>query len=99
MADKQSWTEERRLASQFANPNLPGRSTVDHDPTSDAEVQELKQRLYASYPDWQKQGQIVTGSPKTFGQKTALHIRGATTGHFLFLAGRTGAAQGSAHMR
>jgi alkanesulfonate monooxygenase SsuD/methylene tetrahydromethanopterin reductase-like flavin-dependent oxidoreductase (luciferase family) len=59
----------RRLASQFANPNLPGRSTVDHDPESDAEVQELKQRLYNSYPDWQKQGQIVTGSPKTLVKK------------------------------
>ena len=59
----------RRLASQFANPNLPGRSTVDHDPENDAEVQELKQRLYDSYPDWQKQGQIVTGSPKTLVKK------------------------------
>jgi alkanesulfonate monooxygenase SsuD/methylene tetrahydromethanopterin reductase-like flavin-dependent oxidoreductase (luciferase family) len=59
----------RRLASQFANPNLPGRSTVDHDPENDAEVQELKQRLYNSYPDWQKQGQIVTGSPKTLVKK------------------------------
>jgi hypothetical protein len=59
----------RRLASQFANPNLPGRSTVDHDPESDAEVQELKKSLYNSYPDWQKQGQIVTGSPKTLVKK------------------------------
>jgi alkanesulfonate monooxygenase SsuD/methylene tetrahydromethanopterin reductase-like flavin-dependent oxidoreductase (luciferase family) len=59
----------RRLASQFANPNLPGRSTVEHDPENEAEVQELKQRLYNSYPDWQKQGQIVTGSPKTLIKK------------------------------
>jgi alkanesulfonate monooxygenase SsuD/methylene tetrahydromethanopterin reductase-like flavin-dependent oxidoreductase (luciferase family) len=59
----------RRLASQFANPNLPGRSTVDHDPENDAEVRELKRRLYDSYPDWQKQGQIVTGSPKTLVKK------------------------------
>ncbi len=59
----------RRLASQFANPNLPGRSDLDHDPESDAEVQKLKQRFYDSYPDWQKQGQIITGSPKTLVKK------------------------------
>src|SRR5262249_46192900 len=40
-----------------------------HDPESEAELQELKQRLYNSYPDWQKQGQIVTGSPKTLVKK------------------------------
>jgi alkanesulfonate monooxygenase SsuD/methylene tetrahydromethanopterin reductase-like flavin-dependent oxidoreductase (luciferase family) len=59
----------RRLASQFANPNLPGRSTVDHDPENDAEIQSLKQQLYATYPQWQKQGQIITGTPKTIVPK------------------------------
>jgi alkanesulfonate monooxygenase SsuD/methylene tetrahydromethanopterin reductase-like flavin-dependent oxidoreductase (luciferase family) len=59
----------RRLASQFANPNLPGRSTVDHDPENDAEIQTLKQQLYATYPQWQKQGQIITGTPKTIVPK------------------------------
>jgi len=59
----------RRLASQFANPNLPGRSAVDKDPENEAELQELKARLYNSYPDWQKQGQMVTGSPKTLVKK------------------------------
>jgi alkanesulfonate monooxygenase SsuD/methylene tetrahydromethanopterin reductase-like flavin-dependent oxidoreductase (luciferase family) len=60
----------RRLASQFANPNLPGRAAMEEgDPQNDAEVQELKTRLYNSYPDWQKQGQIVTGSPKTLVKK------------------------------
>jgi alkanesulfonate monooxygenase SsuD/methylene tetrahydromethanopterin reductase-like flavin-dependent oxidoreductase (luciferase family) len=59
----------RRLASQFANPNLPGRSTMDHDPENDAEIQSLKQQLYATYPQWQKQGQIITGTPKTIVPK------------------------------
>ena len=60
----------KRLASQFANPNLPGRAAMEEgDPQNDAEVQELKTRLYNSYPDWQKQGQIVTGSPKTLVKK------------------------------
>jgi len=59
----------RRLASQFANPNLPGRSTMDHDPVNDAEIQKLKQELYATYPQWQKQGQIITGTPKTIVPK------------------------------
>jgi len=60
----------KRLASQFANPNLPGRAAMEEgDPQNDAEVQELKTRLYNGYPDWQKQGQIVTGSPKTLAKK------------------------------
>jgi len=60
----------KRLASQFANPNLPGRAAMEEgDPQNDAEVQALKTRLYNSYPDWQKQGQIVTGSPKTLVKK------------------------------
>jgi alkanesulfonate monooxygenase SsuD/methylene tetrahydromethanopterin reductase-like flavin-dependent oxidoreductase (luciferase family) len=60
----------KRLASQFANPNLPGRAAMEEgDPQNDAEVQELKTRLYNGYPDWQKQGQIVTGSPKTLVKK------------------------------
>jgi alkanesulfonate monooxygenase SsuD/methylene tetrahydromethanopterin reductase-like flavin-dependent oxidoreductase (luciferase family) len=59
----------RRLASQFANPNLPGRSTMDHDPENEAEIQSLKQQLYATYPQWQKQGQIITGTPKTIVPK------------------------------
>jgi len=60
----------KRLASQFANPNLPGRAAMEEgDPQNDAEVQELKTRLYNGYPEWQKQGQIVTGSPKTLVKK------------------------------
>jgi alkanesulfonate monooxygenase SsuD/methylene tetrahydromethanopterin reductase-like flavin-dependent oxidoreductase (luciferase family) len=60
----------KRLASQFANPNLPGRAAMEEgDPQNDDEVQELKTRLYNGYPDWQKQGQIVTGSPKTLVKK------------------------------
>jgi alkanesulfonate monooxygenase SsuD/methylene tetrahydromethanopterin reductase-like flavin-dependent oxidoreductase (luciferase family) len=60
----------KRLASQFANPNLPGRAAMEEgDPQNDAEVQAHKTRLYNSYPDWQKQGQIVTGSPKTLIKK------------------------------
>jgi len=59
----------KRLAGMFANPNLPSSHGAEHDPENDAEVQELKKRLYATYPDWQKQGQIVTGSPKTLIKK------------------------------
>jgi alkanesulfonate monooxygenase SsuD/methylene tetrahydromethanopterin reductase-like flavin-dependent oxidoreductase (luciferase family) len=59
----------RRLARMFANPNLPGQSGNDHDPENDAEIQALKQKIYAGYPEWQKQGQIVTGSPKTLTKK------------------------------
>jgi alkanesulfonate monooxygenase SsuD/methylene tetrahydromethanopterin reductase-like flavin-dependent oxidoreductase (luciferase family) len=55
----------RRLAAQFANPNLPGRSMMDHDPRNDEEVQALKKQLYDGYPNWQKQGQMITGTPKT----------------------------------
>ncbi|HUN57321.1 MAG TPA: LLM class flavin-dependent oxidoreductase [Candidatus Binataceae bacterium] len=58
----------RRLASQAANPNLP-HAALDRDPANDAEIQELKARLYATYPDWQKQGQIITGTPKTIVPK------------------------------
>jgi alkanesulfonate monooxygenase SsuD/methylene tetrahydromethanopterin reductase-like flavin-dependent oxidoreductase (luciferase family) len=59
----------RRLASMFANPNLPASHAEDKDPENDAEVQELKRKLYATYPDWQKQGQIITGTPKTLVKK------------------------------
>jgi hypothetical protein len=53
----------------FANPNLPASHAEDKDPENDAEVQELNRKLYATYPDWQKQGQIITGTPKTLVKK------------------------------
>ncbi|MGH7986516.1 MAG: LLM class flavin-dependent oxidoreductase [Candidatus Binataceae bacterium] len=59
----------RRLASQFANPNLPGRSMMDHDPRNDDELQALKKSFYDGYPNWQKQGQMITGTPKTIVPK------------------------------
>jgi alkanesulfonate monooxygenase SsuD/methylene tetrahydromethanopterin reductase-like flavin-dependent oxidoreductase (luciferase family) len=59
----------KRLASQAANPNLPGHGGLDHDPENDAELQALKRTIYGSYQDWQKQRQIITGSPKTIIKK------------------------------
>jgi alkanesulfonate monooxygenase SsuD/methylene tetrahydromethanopterin reductase-like flavin-dependent oxidoreductase (luciferase family) len=59
----------KRLASQAANPNLPGHGGMDHDPANDAEIQALKKSIYATYPDWQKQRQIITGSPQTLIKK------------------------------
>jgi len=60
----------KRLASQAANPNLFRANTGAGDETvSDAEVQALKKAMYDGYPDWQKQRQIITGSPKTMIKK------------------------------
>jgi alkanesulfonate monooxygenase SsuD/methylene tetrahydromethanopterin reductase-like flavin-dependent oxidoreductase (luciferase family) len=58
----------RRLASQAANPNLPS-SPFQRDPNNDDEVRELKRTFYANYDNWHKQGQIVSGSPKTVVRK------------------------------
>jgi alkanesulfonate monooxygenase SsuD/methylene tetrahydromethanopterin reductase-like flavin-dependent oxidoreductase (luciferase family) len=74
----------RRLATQFANPNLPGVMNEQADPQNDAEVQELKARLYATYPEWQKQGQIVTGSPKTLVKKLRRILEVLRPGIFAF---------------
>src|SRR5580704_5474945 len=51
-----------------ANPNLPS-SPFQRDPTNDDELKELKRSFYAGYDNWQKQGQVVTGSPKTVVRK------------------------------
>jgi len=59
----------RRLAAQAGNPNLPGHGLLDHDPVDDAELQSLKKGLYATYPDWIKQSQMITGTPKTIVPK------------------------------
>jgi len=60
----------RRMATQAANPNLfRGTLGADEEPHSDAEVQALKKAMYDGYPDWQRQRQIITGSPKTMIKK------------------------------
>jgi alkanesulfonate monooxygenase SsuD/methylene tetrahydromethanopterin reductase-like flavin-dependent oxidoreductase (luciferase family) len=59
----------KRLASQAANPNLPGHGGMDHDPETAAELQALKKATYDGYAAWQKQRQIITGSPKTMIKK------------------------------
>jgi hypothetical protein len=73
----------RRLASQAANPNLPS-SPFQRDPANDAEVQEMKRALYASYDEWQKQGQVVTGSPKTVVRKLRRILEVLRPGIFSF---------------
>ncbi len=61
----------RRLAAQAANPNLPGNvnGMVDHDPVDDADLQRLKKKLYDTYPQWIKESQMITGTPKTIVPK------------------------------
>ncbi len=74
----------KRLASQAANPNLPGHGGLDHDPESDAEVQKLKKSIYDGYPTWQKQRQIITGSPKTLIKKLRYVLEVLRPGIFSF---------------
>jgi alkanesulfonate monooxygenase SsuD/methylene tetrahydromethanopterin reductase-like flavin-dependent oxidoreductase (luciferase family) len=61
----------RRLAQQAANPNLPGNvnGMLDHDPVDDADLQALKKKLYDTYPQWLKESQMITGTPKTIVPK------------------------------
>ncbi|HZP45783.1 MAG TPA: LLM class flavin-dependent oxidoreductase [Candidatus Binataceae bacterium] len=73
----------KRLASQAANPNLPGRG-FDHDPETEAELQQLKQQLYGSYSDWQKQRQIITGKPETLIKKLRFILEVLRPGIFSF---------------
>ncbi|HVN91268.1 MAG TPA: LLM class flavin-dependent oxidoreductase [Candidatus Binataceae bacterium] len=75
----------RRLAAQHANPNLfRGTLNPDADPTSDAEVQALKKAMYAGYPDWQKQRQVITGSPETLIKKLRYILEVLRPGIFSF---------------
>jgi alkanesulfonate monooxygenase SsuD/methylene tetrahydromethanopterin reductase-like flavin-dependent oxidoreductase (luciferase family) len=75
----------RRLASQAANPNLfRGTLKPDADPTSDAEVQALKKSIYDGYGEWQKQRQIITGSPKTLVKKLRYVLEVLRPGIFSF---------------
>jgi alkanesulfonate monooxygenase SsuD/methylene tetrahydromethanopterin reductase-like flavin-dependent oxidoreductase (luciferase family) len=74
----------RRLASQAANPNLPGHGGLDHDPESDAELQAFKKSMYDNYPNWQQQRQIITGSPKTLIKKLRYVLEVLRPGIFSF---------------
>jgi alkanesulfonate monooxygenase SsuD/methylene tetrahydromethanopterin reductase-like flavin-dependent oxidoreductase (luciferase family) len=74
----------KRLASQAANPNLPGHGGLDHDPETEAELAALKKSTYDSYGAWQKQRQIITGSPKTMIKKLRYILEVLRPGIFSF---------------
>ncbi|MGH7879686.1 MAG: LLM class flavin-dependent oxidoreductase, partial [Candidatus Binataceae bacterium] len=74
----------KRLASQAANPNLPGHGGLGHDPETDAEIQALKKSIYDGYPTWQKDRQIITGSPKTLVKKLRYILEVLRPGIFSF---------------
>ena len=52
-----------RLARQFANPNMPGRSIVG-DWTDEEDVEEVKRRIYARFDSAQEDLQMIAGTPE-----------------------------------
>lgn len=57
----------RRLARQFANPNQPGKTIMSAEQSASGEtanIQAAKKALYADYDQWQKNYQMIAGTPK-----------------------------------
>jgi alkanesulfonate monooxygenase SsuD/methylene tetrahydromethanopterin reductase-like flavin-dependent oxidoreductase (luciferase family) len=58
----------RRLARQFANPNQPGKplmpSGTNGASADQVDIEAIKQAIYADYPQWQKNYQMIAGTPK-----------------------------------
>ncbi|MGH7985134.1 MAG: LLM class flavin-dependent oxidoreductase [Candidatus Binataceae bacterium] len=76
----------KRLAEQQANPNLPGRvlGPSSDELESQQQIDELKRQLYSAYPAWQKQKQMITGSPKTLVKKLRYVLEVLRPGIFSF---------------
>lgn len=53
----------QRLARQFANPNLPGRSMVA-DWVGTEPISEIKRRIYDRFPQAQEDLQMIAGTPE-----------------------------------
>ncbi len=51
-----------RLARQFANPNLPGRSMAG-DWTEHEDINEVRSKIYGRFPDAQEDLQMIAGTP------------------------------------
>ncbi len=58
----------RRLAHQFANPNQPGKSIMAAETEADSgasfDFEAARRAIYADYPQWQKNYQMIAGTPK-----------------------------------
>ena len=55
----------RRLASLYANPNLPGKTLVPQHLHSNDDIKAIKAAVYANYEGAKESLQMITGTPKS----------------------------------